>query len=251
MLEKHLERIRTIEELSLNALPCLQQILYDGWVLRFADGYTKRANSVTPLYDGSQDLIQKIQYCQQIYEGFKLKPIFRLAKTPNLQALDRALERLGYIKQDSVSVRVKNLTDPAISSDRLPTLAYDLTQEWLDLYVHAANLPIQHWDTLSTMLQIIPHPTCYTWLRDRQRFCSCGLGVLASNYLGLYFIVTAQKQRGKGYAGQLISAMVEWGKHNGATQAYVQVETKNQSAMKLYDKLGFCEVYQYFYRLKP
>ena len=43
------KQIQTIEELSLNALPCLQQILDDGWVLRLAEGYTKRANSVTPL----------------------------------------------------------------------------------------------------------------------------------------------------------------------------------------------------------
>ena len=111
MLEKNLAQIKIIEELSLNALPCLQQTLDDGWVLRFAEGYTKRANSVTPLYPGSQNLSEKIQRCQQIYDGFKLKPIFRLANTPDLESLDWALERQGYIKQDLVSVCVKDLTD--------------------------------------------------------------------------------------------------------------------------------------------
>ena len=249
MLEKNLDRIRTIEEASLNALPSLQQVLYDGWILRFAKGYTKRANSITPLYASSQDLSQKIARCEEIYRRFKLKPIFRLTDTSESEALDLTLSNLGYLKQDSVSVRVKNITDNELSNNVLfPTIAYELTEEWLDHYVHAIDLPIQHWNTLTTMLEIIPNPTCYAWLKDRQRFCSCGLGVLDNNYLGLFFLVTAKKQRRKGYARQLISAMLDWGKHNGATQAYIQVETKNQAGINLYNKLGFAEVYQYFYR---
>ena len=41
--------IRTLEELSMNALPALQTMLYGGWVLRFANGYTRRANSINPI----------------------------------------------------------------------------------------------------------------------------------------------------------------------------------------------------------
>lgn len=250
MSSEQLNRIRTIEELSLNALPCLQQILDDGWVLRFAEGYTKRANSVTPLYSRTQNLRQKIQRCESVYRRFKLKPIFRLTDTPQLEALDLTLEQLGYNKQGCVSVRAIDISDSKTSNNQLfPTIAYELSEEWLDHYVHAVDLPVRHWDTLSTMLQIIPHPTCYAWLKDRQHFCSCGLAVLERNYLGLYFVATAQKQRGKGYARQLILAMLDYGKHNGATQAYVQVEIDNQSAISLYDKLGFTEVYQYFYRI--
>ena len=34
-----------IEELTLNAWPSLRSLLFDGWVLNFADGYTRRAYS--------------------------------------------------------------------------------------------------------------------------------------------------------------------------------------------------------------
>jgi hypothetical protein len=41
VITKSYEVIQEIEEISLNAWPSLQQILYDGWILRFANGYTK------------------------------------------------------------------------------------------------------------------------------------------------------------------------------------------------------------------
>ena len=38
--------IKVLEEVMLNALPSLNTMYYDGWNLRFAEGYTNRANSV-------------------------------------------------------------------------------------------------------------------------------------------------------------------------------------------------------------
>lgn len=244
-------QIQTIEELSLNALPCLKQILDDGWVLRFAEGYTKRANSVTPLYTSYEDLTRKIRRCEDVYHKFNLRPIFRLTNESRLKNIDRTLAGLGYEKQDTVSVRVKELNKVDFSPNQtVAILESEISEEWLDRYVHAVDIPVQHWNTLSTMLDIIPHGTCYGMLKDRGRFCSCGLGVLAKDYLGLFFVATAKQYRGKGYAKQLILAMLQWGKNNGATQAYVQVETKNINGINLYNKLGFSQAYQYFYRLK-
>jgi hypothetical protein len=58
---------RQIEEASLNAWPALNNLLFDGWILRFANGYTKRANSVTPVYPGELDVEMKIDFCAQQY----------------------------------------------------------------------------------------------------------------------------------------------------------------------------------------
>jgi len=255
--EPDLAPVRTLEELSLNAFPCLQQILYDGWVLRFADGYTKRANSVTPLYSGTEDFVKKINHCAAIYQRLDLEPIFRLTNLPQYSTLDKTLSRLGYTRQDTVSVQMKRIDAMGDRSKPTPLsktseliIEAELSSEWLDHYVHAVSLPIQHWQTLSTMLSIIPNPTCYGYLKNRHRFCSCGLGVLENNYLGIFLFVTTKQQRRQGYASQLIAAMTDWGQANGATQVYLQVETANQPGINLYNKLGFTEIYQYFYRLK-
>ena len=59
--------IQRIEELSINAWPALQTMLYAGWVLRFAAGYTRRANSINPLYGSTIEVGEKIQACERAF----------------------------------------------------------------------------------------------------------------------------------------------------------------------------------------
>jgi hypothetical protein len=59
--------IRTLEELGMNAWPSLQTVLYDGWVSRFSEGYTRRANSAHPLYPSRVDVQDKIAACEKMY----------------------------------------------------------------------------------------------------------------------------------------------------------------------------------------
>ncbi|NEQ27386.1 MAG: GNAT family N-acetyltransferase, partial [Microcoleus sp. SIO2G3] len=85
--------IRRIEERSLNAWAAPRSILLDGWILRFADGYTKRANSVSVLYPSNRSTEEKLQICQQIYAQQNLPLIFRMSPLASLE-LDRQLADL-------------------------------------------------------------------------------------------------------------------------------------------------------------
>lgn len=101
MAQTSVQMIQTIEELSLNAWSSLQQILYDGWILRFANGYTKRANSINPLYTGTKNVYEKIARCEQIYIDKKLKPIFRITPLAYPDNLDAILAEAGFEKKMS------------------------------------------------------------------------------------------------------------------------------------------------------
>ena len=80
--------IQQIEEASMNAWPALQTKVYDGWILRFTNGYTRRANSVNPLYPSKIDLKRKIEYCQRLYEQKNLPTIFKITESVYPHNLD-------------------------------------------------------------------------------------------------------------------------------------------------------------------
>jgi ribosomal protein S18 acetylase RimI-like enzyme len=78
---------------------------------------------------------------------------------------------------------------------------------------------------------------------------SCALGVLEDELFGLFDVVTAPEHRKKGYGTQLISSMLGRAQENRARHAYLGVVELNSPAQRLYDKLGFREVYRYWYRV--
>ena len=242
--------IQTIEEISLNAWPSLQQILYDGWILRFANGHTKRANSVNPLYMGTKDVYEKIKRCEHIYIDKNLQPVFRITPLASPENLDEILAYSGFEKKDVSSVQVmdlKSVTPQAAGSIQLWT---EFSQDWLDSFVHVGGVTIESQKSLTGMLRNIASKKCFAVLLKENQVVSCGLGVMEKQYIGLFEIITAKTERRKGFGEELILNLLAWGKQNGAKKAYLQVVMNNQPALNLYSKLGFQEVYQYFYRIK-
>jgi len=66
----------------------------------------------------------------------------------------------------------------------------------------------------------------------------------------LFDIVTHPNFRNRGYGRQLVLDLLSWGKERGARIAYLQVMLDNAPALRLYSKVGFEEIYRYWYRIK-
>lgn len=97
--------ITHLEETSLRAWPSVETEEYDGWILRFAEGYTKRtkrANSVNPLYGSAIDLFEKIAYCEK-YADHGLPAVFKLTLESTSQGLENVLAEQGYDRLDEPS----------------------------------------------------------------------------------------------------------------------------------------------------
>ena len=71
-------RIKTIEDLSLNAWPSHQMQIYDGWILRFSYFYTHRTNSVEQIGPSLLPLPEKVAYCEDIYRNWGTPCIFKI-----------------------------------------------------------------------------------------------------------------------------------------------------------------------------
>ena len=83
------------QELALNSHPALQTFLYDGWVLKFANGHTNRANSINPLYPSVLDPQVKVDECEKYYFSQGLPTVFKLTNATGSD-IDKVLEQRGY-----------------------------------------------------------------------------------------------------------------------------------------------------------
>jgi ribosomal protein S18 acetylase RimI-like enzyme len=241
---------RRIEEASLNAWPAPQQIIYDGWLLRLAGGYTRRANSVNPLYASSLPLDEKLAFCREFYAARHLPLVVRM--TEHMEpGLDDRLAALGYTKSAETLVMVCELaTIAATGADHL--MVIDDLDEWMHVFHPlSGTLPGTTDSHLAILRAITGRAFPVLLTGDNGGPVTAGMGVLEGRLFGLFDIVTIRAERGKGYGTRLVAGLLDIARQQGAQHAYLQVMTNNNAALHVYHKLGFTDAYRYWYRNPP
>jgi ribosomal protein S18 acetylase RimI-like enzyme len=240
--------IQHLEELSMNAWPALQTLFYDGWVLRFANGYTKRANSIHPLYPSIDDPCEKIAACEQLYQNMNQSTVFKMTSVVQPNGLDALLEERGYRLDSPTSVQTLDLAIKGPTTHQ-STVSETLSETWLADCCRLSGIEKRYHTTLRKML-CEPHAqTGFFSIQQHGQTIVCGMGAVQNQYVGLFDIVTDKNYRNQGYGHQLVSDLLAWGKERGAQTAYLQVMLNNSPALRLYSKLGFKESYRYWYRI--
>ena len=232
----------------MNAWPALQTLVYDGWVLRFASGYTRRANSINPIYPSQLDTLEKIAYCRKLYTAKGLRTIFKLTQEVYPQDLDDILEKNGYAYEAETSVQTITLDRIDVTDFGKVRIVTHVEDEWVDAFFRMAETAGEHMATLRAMLRSIMMPKCLAYMKYRKAIVACGLGVMEEDLIGLFDIVVDKKYRGRGFGKQVVQGMLLWAKKEGMKSSYLQVMVDNKKAMALYRQLGFIEIYRYWYR---
>jgi hypothetical protein len=195
---------RDLEELALTTWPALQQWLYDGWVVRFADGHTRRANSVNPLYPSHQDAAAKIAQCEQWYAEHHLPTVFRLNQHTAPANLDGLLEMRGYHRVDPSLTLHRGLDTWILPVDLPGTLRNEQFQDWLALYCQLSGKAIDQQDIHSAILRALPSPHLFAALWDGDQAVACAIGVVYARALSIVDVVTSPQHRQRGYATSLL-----------------------------------------------
>lgn len=243
-----------VEEACLNAWPALQEVHYDGWLLRLADGKTRRTNSVNVLRNGVRPLAEKIAFCEQFYRQQQATPYFRILSTSD-DGLDAQLDECGYVAEDVTDTLY---LDFATCPPSRPCPAVELREtipsdEWVSARLEISGTSVDDRSKLEKVLQLLALPSVFAACRGPAgNIDAVAKGAVHDGIVCINLVATRASSRRQGLSEACLQSIFHWARERGATGACLQVLATNTPAIRLYRKLGFSEhLYSYHYRFPP
>lgn len=240
--------IRSLEEVSLAGMPSLCLDAYDGWLVRTAQGHSRRANSVAPLYASSIDVGEKISYCESLYADAGQPAIFKMTPVSTPSNLDDELAARGYHRDTETLVCVRNL-EPEPRADATDVEICDHpNRTWLDTWSRLSQR--SDGDIFARLLAATPTPAAYVLARTDGAAVGCARATISAGVVGLYDLLVDERYRRRGLATGLTRGRLAWAVAHGARRAMLQVVASNDASRRLQEGLGFVEAYRYWYRIR-
>ena len=218
--------VRTIETLSYKALPALERRYYDGWLLRYANGYTRRANSVNPIYGSHEDIDLKISHCDMLYKRKGCPTIFKMTDDVHPSDLDRVLADKGYQREAETGVYTLSIIGQGEMAHNVQ-ISSRLSDAWVDDFTRLNNVSDDNAMTLTRMLKLIPTTCGFLQVMDGDTVIGVALGVVDETWMGVFDVVVDDNYRGQGHGRAIMESLFAWGVAQGADTAYLQMQTDN------------------------
>jgi ribosomal protein S18 acetylase RimI-like enzyme len=237
-----------LERAAFDSWPALEEQDFRGWRLRFASGYTKRANSANATLSSETLAETDIEWIEHSFRKRNIPPVFRLPSFCGQSAVDRRLAEKRY----SLGDRSLVMTRPAAGGDRRPSCrVLSDAGDWLAAFQQVSSHGGTGQQTHLALLRSIRGKPAFAVREvDGEALC-CGLGVLVGDLIGIFDVATRDSARRRGLARDLCRDLLAWGYEAGAKTAFLQVIEANGPAVALYRSLGFEDSYRYWYRLAP
>ncbi|MFB6565505.1 MULTISPECIES: GNAT family N-acetyltransferase [unclassified Streptomyces] len=234
----------SFEELSrvtARAWQPLESEQLGGWTLRAAAGFTRRANSVLPLGDPGIPLDDALARVTSWYAERSLPAYVQVATgaAGTQEMLGAELERRGWASEVSAEVRIGALApvadvDAPAAGDLRLTRVPD--EEWLGRYGRVSDP-----DLARRML--VEGPS--VWFATLPGGRAIGRCVVDGRWAGFAAVTVDPAHRREGLATAVMAALARRALEEGASAAWLQVETDNPGARALYDRLGFATHHAY------
>lgn len=232
------------EQAGLDASAPPQQADIDGWLIRLSPGKAKRSRCINALREGSLPLDELLARCRQAYDAAGLPLAVRLTPWSQPADLDARLAAKGWGSFDAADVMVLGTLAPEPAPVALQAL---------DAPAYAALVGALRGSTDTAIAahaeRIANAPVTYQGfaLNDATgALLACGQMVVDHDIVGLFDIASARPRQGHGE--RLCRALLALAHAQGARQAYLQVGSDNETAKRLYTRMGFVFAYRYHYR---
>ena len=253
-----IDEIRTLEKKAANGWMAFETHEYDGWEMRFGNGYTGRANSVSVFEDSTKRLEDKVVYCENLYKAQGLPCNFKVTDAD--KELSEYLLNRGYKVVTPSDVMIldtdseefaKVLSDEGIADNAeafKDVIFSDEPADWFDPYFEFEGFTDEkkietykqfHANTKVTKL--------YVTLLHEGKVAAVASCAIEGEYSLLHNVIVDKKYRGLGLGKKLCLEAILKSKEMGAKYSYLQVIKDNDVAVNLYNKLGYKKVYEYCY----
>ncbi len=250
--------VLALEEVAALGWPAPDTRWLGRWLLRAAEGWTGRANSVLPLGVPGLPLDAALAEVTSWYAGHGL-PARVAVPLPGREALDAALAGRGWSVYNPVQVLTADVGVTLRSLPERPDLPPveiepEPADDWVAAYHYRGDSGLP------------PVGRAILTGSRRPGFAvvrSGGAGGSASSvlaiarasldrgWLGVTAVEVDPAQRRRGLASHVMRAVLGWAADAGVPDAYLQVADENAAALALYDRLGFAPHHRYHYRLAP
>ncbi len=239
-------KITEVEQFLNDGWPALELLHYDGWSLRFADGLTKRANSVSVSEHNHLSVNEKIDYCESLYHLKNLPAVFKV--TSNNNYIDEVLAIRGYEKAAEsfvMELDLQNLENISLAGVRIE---YGFSDRWLDNFINAiSNSEGSRSIYRKIFAGVKGDNIICANVEAEDKTIAFGYGYVKNEMLGIFDIYVNSDKRGRGYGRRIVNAIL-LSSGGVAKKSYLQVLKANKPAVRLYKSLGFQEIYRYWYR---
>ena len=243
-----------IEDAGINASAPREQRWVDGWLVRLSPGKAKRAHCIQPVAPGRLGIDAKLALCLPMFAEAGLRPYVRITPFSEPPGLDRHLGSLGMARIDDTRVMVLASLDAwvtgaipgaadagAIEAADAPTFA-----EWVGA-ARGSSAAERSAHAERIARPAVPHHA-FLVRNGRGDIVAAGQVAIEGRIAGLYDVFTAEAERGQGHSERLCRHLLAFAAERGATIGYLQVDAANETARRIYRRLGFADGYSYHYR---
>ncbi|MDH6628136.1 ribosomal protein S18 acetylase RimI-like enzyme [Streptomyces sp. LBL] len=221
------------------------------WELRAADGFTRRANSVLPLGAPGLPLDEALTVVRQWYgdRGLPARVQTATGAEGTQELLGAELERRGWIREVTAELWIGA---PAPVADRGEpggvVLSRAADEAWLARY--------QRKGVSEVALKVLgsgPSVWFATVPGTAEGAAPAAIGrcVVDGRWAGFAAVEVDPGQRRRGLATAVMAALARRALDEGASAAWLQVETDNAAARKLYAGMGFSTHHAYHHYRAP